>query len=120
MKYRGYRGVAEYDPRDEIFYGHIADVERAITFEAVTAQNVVREFRKEVDRYIEAMQACEEVPETPRPFAPGAQAASADPVPAEAGSVDPATVAPTPRRSRRRRRRRRRMRKSLQHSPTSL
>src|SRR5687768_12993236 len=118
MEYRGYKGVAEYDPRDEIFYGHIIDVERTITFEAVTAQNVVRAFRKEVDRYIEAMRGCEEEPETPRPSAPIARAAPVAPALVGAGGIDPATLDPTPRTNRRRRRRRRR-RKSLQRTPTA-
>lgn len=89
MEYRGYQGVADYDPRDEVFYGRITNIDDLVTFEGVTAQNVVREFRKEVDRYIEAMRACEE---EPRPSAPVAEPASAEAASAETEFADAARV----------------------------
>lgn len=71
MEYRGYTGVADYDPRDEIFYGHVAGIDGLITFEAVTAQRLYWEFRKAVDDYIDSLRSCEEEPEPPRkPAAP--------------------------------------------------
>jgi hypothetical protein len=66
MRYRGYTGVAEYDPRTESFHGHILEIEDPVTFEAVTAQRISREFRNAVDQYIDSMRSCEEEPAVPR------------------------------------------------------
>lgn len=66
MRYRGYTGVAEYDPRTESFHGHVIEIEDNVGFEAVTTQRLSREFRKAVDQYIDSMRSCEEEPEVPR------------------------------------------------------
>jgi predicted HicB family RNase H-like nuclease len=66
MRYRGYTGVSEYDPRTESFRGHIVDIEDPVNFEAVTAQRISREFRNAVDQYIDSMGSCEEEPAVPR------------------------------------------------------
>lgn len=95
MEYRGYTGVADYDPRDEIFYGHVANLDTTVTFEAVTAQRLYWEFRKAVDGYIESLRACEEVPQPPRrPIVrldAGGEQESA--VPASAGEAGDASAA---------------------------
>jgi len=94
MRYRGYTGVAEYDPRTESFHGHILEIEDPVTFEAVTAQRISREFRKAVDQYIASMRSCEEEPEVPRrAFRPAALAADE---PAPDGESPPAVAETAP------------------------
>ncbi|MBO7420856.1 MAG: type II toxin-antitoxin system HicB family antitoxin [Spirochaetaceae bacterium] len=54
MEYKGYIGSVEFSPEDEIFYGKVQGVRSLISYEGSNAAELVSDFHKAVDDYIES------------------------------------------------------------------
>jgi len=52
MTYKGYTARVEYDPRDEIFAGHVLGIEDRITFHGATVATLRRDFHAAIDHYV--------------------------------------------------------------------
>jgi predicted HicB family RNase H-like nuclease len=52
MTYKGYTARVEYDPRDDIFVGHVLGIEDRITFHGGTVASLRRDFHAAVDHYL--------------------------------------------------------------------
>lgn len=50
--YKGYLPVIEFDEDDLVFHGRIAGIRDIFTFEATTAEDLVKSFHKAVDDYL--------------------------------------------------------------------
>lgn len=50
--YKGYSGSIEFDDEDLVFHGRILGIRDIVTFEAVTAQDLVQAFHDSVDDYL--------------------------------------------------------------------
>ncbi len=66
MKYKGYTGQVEFDPKAEVFHGEVVDTRDVITFQGRTVKELKKVFKESVDDYLEF---CRERGEKPdRPF----------------------------------------------------
>ncbi|MBX3575787.1 MAG: type II toxin-antitoxin system HicB family antitoxin [Rhizobiaceae bacterium] len=50
--YKGYAGSIEFDDEDRVFYGRILGLRDIVTFEAETADDLVKAFHDSVDDYL--------------------------------------------------------------------
>ncbi|MDX8469230.1 type II toxin-antitoxin system HicB family antitoxin [Mesorhizobium sp. VK23B] len=50
--YKGYPGSIEFDEEDMVFHGRILGIRDIITFEAETAEELVKAFHDSVDDYL--------------------------------------------------------------------
>ncbi|UCI06728.1 type II toxin-antitoxin system HicB family antitoxin [Mesorhizobium sp. B1-1-8] len=50
--YKGYAGSIEFDDEDMVFHGRILGIRDIITFEAETAEELVKSFHDSVDDYL--------------------------------------------------------------------
>lgn len=62
MSYRGYNGKVEFDPEDNIFFGHVLGVPESITFHGETVTQLIEDFHAAIDHYISD---CETTGRTP-------------------------------------------------------
>jgi predicted HicB family RNase H-like nuclease len=53
MAYNGYLARVEYDPRDNIFVGHVLGVSDRISFHGDTVAELAADFHQAVDHYLE-------------------------------------------------------------------
>ncbi|WP_408402180.1 type II toxin-antitoxin system HicB family antitoxin [Paraburkholderia aspalathi] len=53
MTYKGYFARVEFDPRENIFVGHVLGVSDRISFHAETVTELTNEFHQAVDHYLE-------------------------------------------------------------------
>jgi len=67
LEYRGYRGVAEYDPTVARWHGTVVNVARAVlTFEAARPEDLARELGATIDDYLAWCAERGWTPEPPR------------------------------------------------------
>ncbi|WP_457750277.1 type II toxin-antitoxin system HicB family antitoxin [Sulfurimonas sp.] len=52
IEYKGYIGSIEYSPQDKCFYGKLEMIDDLVTFEAVNADELEKNFHNAVDEYI--------------------------------------------------------------------
>jgi len=52
LKYKGYLGSINFDEKSVVFYGKIEFIRALVTFEAIEAKQLQREFRHAVDDYL--------------------------------------------------------------------
>jgi predicted HicB family RNase H-like nuclease len=53
MTYNGYLARVEFDPRDNIFVGHVLGVSDRISFHGETVAELTADFHEAVDHYLE-------------------------------------------------------------------
>ncbi|MEX3958689.1 toxin-antitoxin system HicB family antitoxin [Trinickia symbiotica] len=53
MSYKGYLARIEYDPRDNIFVGHVLGIADGISFHGDTVDELTAEFHTAVDHYLD-------------------------------------------------------------------
>ncbi|MFM0075411.1 type II toxin-antitoxin system HicB family antitoxin [Paraburkholderia sediminicola] len=53
MTYKGYFARVEFDPRENIFVGHVLGVSDRISFHGETVTELTDEFHRAVDHYLE-------------------------------------------------------------------
>ncbi|WP_372341916.1 type II toxin-antitoxin system HicB family antitoxin [Paraburkholderia aspalathi] len=53
MTYKGYFARVEFDPRENIFVGHVLGVSDRISFHGETVTELTNEFHQAVDHYLE-------------------------------------------------------------------
>ena len=63
LEYNGYIGSIEYSPEDKCFFGKLEMIDDLVTFEAVSAEELERNFHQAVDEYI---QTCKQLGRPPR------------------------------------------------------
>ncbi|MGE0501407.1 MAG: type II toxin-antitoxin system HicB family antitoxin [Rhizobiaceae bacterium] len=51
--YKGYSGSIEFDDEDMVFHGRVLGIRDIVTFEAETAEELVKAFRDSVDDYLD-------------------------------------------------------------------
>lgn len=52
-EYRGYKGTIEYSYDDGIYFGYIKEAKDLVMYEAHNPSDLLEEFHKAVDEYIE-------------------------------------------------------------------
>ena len=62
MEYKGYHAVTEFDADLRVFHGEVININDVITFEATTADDLIKEFHTSVDVYL---QICKKKGKTP-------------------------------------------------------
>jgi predicted HicB family RNase H-like nuclease len=65
MTYKGYTARVEYDPRDEIFVGHVLGIEDYITFHGATVATLRRDFHAAIHHYLADCAARGRAPQKP-------------------------------------------------------
>lgn len=65
MSYRGYSAKVEFDPEDNIFFGHILGVPESITFHGETVASLTKDFHAAVDHYLKDCEATGRPPHKP-------------------------------------------------------
>jgi predicted HicB family RNase H-like nuclease len=65
MSYRGYTAKVEFDPEDNIFFGHILGVPESITFHGETVSSLTKDFHAAVDHYLKDCAATGREPHKP-------------------------------------------------------
>ena len=53
MTYRGYTAIIDFDDRDHIFHGHLADTFDDVYFEGTSVQELEQAFHDSVDDYLD-------------------------------------------------------------------
>ncbi len=51
--YRGYTGTVEFSEEDMVFHGKLVGIDGLVTYEATTAEGLVKAFHESVDDYLE-------------------------------------------------------------------
>jgi predicted HicB family RNase H-like nuclease len=65
MAYNGYLARVEYDPRDNIFVGHVLGVSEHISFHGETVAELTADFHQAVDHYLDDCAKTGRAPEKP-------------------------------------------------------
>lgn len=65
MNYNGYLARIEYDPRDNIFVGHVLGVSDRISFHGESVAELTEDFHRAVDHYLEDCAKTGRTPEKP-------------------------------------------------------
>lgn len=65
MRYKGYTGVTKVDLEDGLLFGRVIGLRDVITFQAETPRNLVEEFQRSVDFYLDFCASRGESPERP-------------------------------------------------------
>lgn len=65
MTYKGYTARIEFDGRDNILVGHIADIEDIVGFHAESVAELRKVFEESVDDYLEACEQFGDEPDQP-------------------------------------------------------
>ena len=63
--YKGYSGSVEFDDGDLVFHGRVNGIRDIVTFEADTAEGLVKAFHDSVDDYLEFCASRGEEPQRP-------------------------------------------------------
>ena len=63
--YKGYSGSIEFDDDDMVFHGRVLGIRDVVTFEAESAEELVRAFHDSVDDYLEFCTSRGEAPQKP-------------------------------------------------------
>ena len=53
MEYKGYVGSVEFSEEDALFFGKVLGVRALISYEGENARDLVEDFHKAVDEYLE-------------------------------------------------------------------
>lgn len=65
MEYKGYVGSVEFSEEDTIFYGKLLGIRSLISYDGTNARELVDDFHKAVDDYLEKCREDGTKPETP-------------------------------------------------------
>ena len=65
LKYKGYRGHADYDEEAGLFHGEVLDTRDVITFQGTSVEELEQAFRGSVDDYLEFCMERGEEPDRP-------------------------------------------------------
>lgn len=65
MRYNGYQARIEYDPRDNIFVGHVLGVSDRISFHGETVAELSADFHAAIDHYLDDCRKTGRIPEKP-------------------------------------------------------
>lgn len=65
MRYNGYLARIEYDPRDNIFVGHVLGVSDRISFHGETVAELIADFHAAIDHYLDDCRKTGRIPEKP-------------------------------------------------------
>lgn len=65
MSYKGYLARIEYDPRDDIFAGHVLGLADHISFHGDTVADLTADFHQAIDHYLEDCARTGRQPEKP-------------------------------------------------------
>jgi len=65
MSYKGYLARIEYDPRDNIFVGHVLGLVDHISFHGETVARLTADFHHAIDHYLEDCARTGRTPEKP-------------------------------------------------------
>lgn len=60
LQYKGFVGSIEYSDEDSIFYGKVLGIRSLISYEGENMRNLIADFQRAVDSYIEIYSAEEE------------------------------------------------------------
>jgi len=63
--YKGYTGSVEFDEDDMVFHGRVVGIKDIVTFEAETAQDLVKAFHDSVEDYLAFCAETKQKPEKP-------------------------------------------------------
>ena len=53
MEYKGYVGSVEFSEEDAIFHGKVQGIRALISYEGITAQELINDFHNSIDDYLE-------------------------------------------------------------------
>ena len=67
MTYKGYFARVEFDPRENIFVGHVLGVSDRISFQGETVTELTDDFHQAVDHYLEDCVKNGRDPQSPHP-----------------------------------------------------
>jgi predicted HicB family RNase H-like nuclease len=65
LKYKGYTGVVQFDDEAMIFHGEVIGLRDVITFRGSNPTELVKEFQKSIDGYLDWCQELGQEPEKP-------------------------------------------------------
>ncbi len=65
LKYKGYRGHAEYEEEAGLFHGEVLDTRDVITFQGTSVEELEQAFKASVDDYLEFCRERGEEPDKP-------------------------------------------------------
>ncbi|ADH86850.1 type II toxin-antitoxin system HicB family antitoxin [Desulfurivibrio alkaliphilus] len=65
LKHRGYTAKIDFDPEDNIFFGHLLGIRDTVGFHGETAAELKKAFVEAVDFYIESCEKAGRKPEKP-------------------------------------------------------
>ncbi len=65
MQYKNYMGSIEYSEADRVYYGKVLGVRALISFEGKNTDELLDDFHRAVDEYIDICQSNGLTPETP-------------------------------------------------------
>lgn len=63
MKYKGYTGIATFDPEGLIFHGEVIGLKDVITFQGTSVDELIKAFQDSIDEYIDWCKDRNEEPE---------------------------------------------------------
>lgn len=65
LKYKGYRGTAEYDDEAGIFHGEVIDLKDVVTFQGKSVKELEQAFRDSIEDYLAFCKERGEEPDKP-------------------------------------------------------
>lgn len=65
MEYKGYQGSVHFDPEERILYGKLEFIRDLVSYEAKDAENLIKEFQKAVNSYLDLCQNANKEPDRP-------------------------------------------------------
>jgi len=65
LKYKGYVGSVEYDPRDKILHGRVLGIKPRIIYEGTSVEELENDFQNGIDHYLKVCQKKGREPEKP-------------------------------------------------------
>ena len=57
MQYKGYLGSVEFSEEDELFFGKVMGIRSLISYEGETAHELLADFHRSVNKYLESCRA---------------------------------------------------------------
>lgn len=65
LRYKEYIGSLEISETDGVLYGRVLGIQEKVTYQAVSADELVKNFHQAVDQYLEQCRINHVIPETP-------------------------------------------------------
>lgn len=63
MKYKGYRGVVNYDEEAKQFHGEVVGLRDVITFQGTSANELEQAFKNSINEYLDFCKELKRAPE---------------------------------------------------------